>query len=111
VSVWELLRALGAAAVAVAAAAAAGRWLGRWARGQGGGAVRLVGGVSLGGGRAVWLVRVGRRVLVVGSGERGLLLLDRITDPEEVAELAPTEHGTRPAPGWAWPWEGGGPRG
>jgi len=75
--------------VVVGLAAWASRWLAGQARGLQRPAFTLLGGVALGGQRQVCAVRVGRRVLVLGLGEKQISLLQTITDPEEIALLLP----------------------
>ncbi len=50
-------------------------------------AVRVLGRTHLSPRQSVMLVKVGRRVLIVGSTADGLRTLDSITDPAEVSEL------------------------
>lgn len=63
---------------------------------QGPGGVRLLGYLYLGGRRGLALVRVGPRVLVLGVTDHSVQLLDRISDPDEVAAL----EGSPAAPLW-----------
>lgn len=55
--------------------------------GQGRGYVRLLGHVYLGGRRGVSLLKVGRRILVLGVTDHHVSLLETVTDPAEVAAL------------------------
>jgi flagellar biogenesis protein FliO len=77
-------------AVVVALAALASRWLAGQARGLQRSSFALLGGIALGGQRQVCAVRVGRRVLILGLGDKQVSLLDSITDPEEIALIAAT---------------------
>ncbi|MBE3590231.1 MAG: flagellar biosynthetic protein FliO [Firmicutes bacterium] len=86
--VWLFLRTLGALAVVVAAIVWAARALGRLPAQRERGRMEILGALPLGGRRSLALVRVGRRALVVGVGEREVACLYAIEDPEEVAELA-----------------------
>ncbi len=61
--------------------------------GQGRGYVRLLGHVYLGGRRGVSLLKVGRRILVLGVTDHHVSLLETVTDPVEVAAL---EEGAAP---------------
>ncbi len=54
---------------------------------QGPRSVRVLGHLYLGGRRGVSLVKVGSRVLVLGVTDHGVSLLDRVTDPEEIAAI------------------------
>lgn len=68
----------------------ASRALGRLGRGGvGGGSFALLGALSLGNGRQICAVHVGRRVLILGLADKGVTLLDAIRDPDEVALLLP----------------------
>lgn len=55
--------------------------------GQGRGAVRVLGHVYLGGRRGVSILKVGRRVLVLGVTDHQVSLLESVTDPVEVSAL------------------------
>lgn len=85
--VWPLIRFLLAFAVVLVLAAVVSRAVARRARGFGGSPFRLLGGLSLGPGRQLCAVQVGRRVLVLGLGDKQVRLVDRITDADEVAAL------------------------
>lgn len=85
--VWPLVRFVLGFAVVVALAAFTSRALARRAGTARGGPFRLLGGVSLGPGRQLCAVQVGRRVLVLGLGDKEVRLLQSIADPAEVAEL------------------------
>lgn len=50
------------------------------------GALRNIGGISVGGNRSIQMVRVGKEILVVGVGEN-IQLLKEVTDPEAIEEL------------------------
>lgn len=76
-------------------------WALRWAARQGlmtprGGRVRVLERVALDAGRALYVVRVGRRVLLLGGGDRALALITELTDddlpdePSRPAEAAPS---------------------
>lgn len=54
---------------------------------QGRGGVRVLGHLFLGGRRGVSLVKVGPRILVLGVTDHGVNLLERISDPGEVAAI------------------------
>ncbi len=84
---WQAIRFVLAFALVLAAAAGGSRWLARQARGGSSAGVRLVGGVSLGGGRSVCAVHVGRRVLVLGVADHQVRLLQTITDADEVEAM------------------------
>lgn len=85
---WQALRFVLAFGLVLLAAALGSRWLAGRARGAQSPGLRLLGGLSLGGGRALCAVEVGRRVLVLGLGDRQVHLLATLTDPEEVSLLA-----------------------
>lgn len=85
---WLFLRTLGALAVVVGAIVWAARVLGRLPANRERGRMELLGALPLGGRRSLALVKVGRRALVVGVGEREVACLYAIEDPAEVAELA-----------------------
>ncbi len=69
------------------------RWLGRRLSGAGG-ALRVLTGLRLGAASVV-VVKVGRRVLVLGTSERHVEVLCTITDPEEIALLEEPAVGPR----------------
>lgn len=52
------------------------------------GKLKLLGRLGLGPKKGVALVQVAGSVLVLGVGEDGVRLLDKITDPDQVAQLA-----------------------
>lgn len=54
---------------------------------QGARGVRVLGHLYLGGRRGVSLVKVGSRILVLGVTDHGVSLLERVTDPDEVAAI------------------------
>jgi len=85
--VWPLLRFLLGFAVVLALAALVSRTVALRAGGGGVSPFRWLGGLPLGPGRQICAVRVGRRVLVLGLGDKQVSLLDSITDPEEVEAL------------------------
>jgi flagellar biogenesis protein FliO len=92
-AVWGIVRFLLAFAVVIFLAAAASRLFASRAQGGRGGGLRLLGALQLGGGRAVAAVGVGRRVLVVGLGDKQVSLLMRLEDASELAVDAPGEPG------------------
>lgn len=100
--VWPLIRFLLAFALVVALAALASRWLASRARGSAALPLQMLGGLSLGAGRQICLVRLGRRVLVLGLADKQVRLLERIVDPDEVAELMrpPADSPTAPFAGF-----------
>jgi len=95
---WPLIRFILAFALVVALAALASRWVATRARGGGTSPLQLLGGLSLGAGRQICAVRVGRRVLVLGLGDKQVRLLDVVVDPEEVRELSPDQSSAAVAP-------------
>lgn len=96
----QVVRFVLAFGLVLLAAWGASRWLGRRGAAGGHGALRLLGGVSLGSGRSLCLVQVGRRVLVLGLADKEIRLLSSIRDPDELAllgvELQPPP---QPSPG------------
>lgn len=83
-----VIRLVGSLALVVGGALLAGRLLRRVQRGQGAG-LRLLGRLSLAKGTALFLVGVGDRRFLVGSGDRG--------GPRLLAELEPARDATDPA--------------
>lgn len=79
----DVARVALALAVLVPLAYAAARAVARPA-GRPGRALRLVEVLPLGSGRFVYLVAVGRRLLVLGSSGSGLARLDALENPDEV---------------------------
>ncbi len=88
VAIWGAVRFVMAFAAVLLLAGWVSRWLAVQSRGARGGALAVVGAVGLGGARQVCLVRVGRRVLVLGIADKHVELLCSITDPQEIAEIA-----------------------
>ncbi|MBI4577932.1 MAG: flagellar biosynthetic protein FliO [Planctomycetes bacterium] len=88
--VWTrmALTSLGVLGVIVLAALAARRLLPGARLGSPARHLRVVGRAPLGPRHSVCLVRVGRRVLVLGVGPEGVNALATVDDPEEVAHLA-----------------------
>ena len=84
---WSAVRFIVAFAAVLLLAAWVSRWLAIQSRGARGGSLAVLGAVGLGGARQVCLVRVGRRVLVLGIADKQVELLCSITDPQEIAEL------------------------
>lgn len=82
---WALLKMLGALVVVCSLAFILLRYgLRRLASPSlGGGMLRVVDRCQLGPGRALWVVEVGHRAFLMGSGERAIELLAEL-DPEEV---------------------------
>ena len=68
--------------------------------GRDAGPLRVVGRTSLSPKHSVYLLRVGDRVLIVGTGPQGPpSLLGEVTDPAELARLAPALRDRRRRPG------------
>lgn len=82
----EVARVAVALAVLVPLAYVATRTIAR-PGGRAGRALRVVEVLPLGSGRFVYLVAVGRRLLVLGACNAGLARLDVVDDPEEVKAL------------------------
>lgn len=98
--IWGLIKILLALAVVAGLAYGLTRLLvQRLPAAQGPGGVRLLGSLYLGGRRGLALVKVGSRVLVLGVTDHHVQLLERISDPAEVAAL---EGGAAPP---LWPRE------
>ncbi len=53
----------------------------------GGGRIRILGRLALGARKSVTLIEVAGQVLVLGVGNDSISLLDKVDDPERVAEL------------------------
>lgn len=84
------------------------RYVGRRFPGLGVRHMRLIEQLPLGPKRAVCLVRVAGRVLVIGATDAQVTLLQSIDDPAAVAELTEAGaelaiHGAAAAPGPPWP--------
>ncbi|MDI3269589.1 MAG: flagellar biosynthetic protein FliO [Bacillota bacterium] len=85
---WTVLRVILALAVVLGILWSLRLFLQRWGAGMGStGSLRVLGGLSLGSGRSLTLVQVGRKVLVLGVADKGLQLLLVVEDPLEVEEL------------------------
>lgn len=85
---WSLLKVLIGLGFVVALAYAFTRVLAqRLPSQQGPSGVRLLGYLYLGGRRGLALVKVGPRVLVLGVSDHAVHLVERISDPQEVAAL------------------------
>lgn len=85
---WTVLRVVAALFLVLGILWALRLLLQRWGQGAvGSGSLRVLGGVSLGGGRSLTLVQVGKKVLVLGVGDKEVRLLHVVEDPLEVEEL------------------------
>lgn len=56
--------------------------------GMPGGRMRVLGRLSLGARKSVTMIEVGGRVLILGVGGDSITLLDKVEDPQKVAELS-----------------------
>ena len=88
----ELLRAFGTLVFIVIALAVVLYFVKRYAARKQQGPVdgpdmRVLNRVNLQQRKQVYMLQVGRRVLIVGAAEQGINILSEITDPEEVARL------------------------
>lgn len=83
----DVLRVVGALAVLVPLAYLTTRLVGSRVGLRPGRAMRLVDTLPLGPGRALYLVEVGGRMLVIGVSGQRMERLAAVTDPEEVAQL------------------------
>ncbi|NNU82592.1 flagella biosynthesis protein FliZ [Geobacillus sp. BMUD] len=95
VSVSDVLRLIGATAFVLFLLYALFQWLSRrqpFVSGQKG-IIEHLGGTSVGANRSVQLIKVGRRLLVIGVGD-SIQLLREIEDKEEINELL-TQHRER----------------
>jgi len=83
----QLLVYLLGSLLVIALAFVAVRWLARWqyqfTRGR---RMRVLEGIAVGRDRHLLLVQVGQKILLLGSTEGSIRLIDRIDDPELVAE-------------------------
>lgn len=99
----DLLRVLGALAVLLPLAYVTARLVGSRAVIRPARAMRVVDALALGPGRALYLVEVGERMLVVGVSGQHMDRLAVITDPEQVQSLRRLAGAGRPgipAPPW-----------
>jgi flagellar biogenesis protein FliO len=62
--------------------------------GRASGPLELLGRLPLDGRRAVYLVRAGKVVFVIGSSEAGLVKLGELGDPADAADTTHTTHTT-----------------
>lgn len=83
----DLLRVLGALAVLLPLAYVTARSAGSRLAMRSGRAMRLVDTLPLGPGRALYLVEVAGRMLVIGASGQQIERLATVSDPEKVAEL------------------------
>ena len=97
----DVLRVVGALAVLVPLAYLTTRLVGSRVGLRPGRAMRLVDTLPLGPGRALYLVEVGGRMLVIGVSGQWMERLAAVTDPEEVAQLRRLAGAGAPTPGAA----------
>jgi flagellar biogenesis protein FliO len=82
-------------ALALAICGALGLVARRWMPRSAGGAIQVVGRVSLSPKHTVYMLRVGQRVLLLGAGPQGAPAL--LTELDDLAELSPrSEEGGEP---------------
>lgn len=87
ITVWDFVKLIGATAFVIFLLYALLKWLNKQNRFyERKGLIQHLGGTSLGTNRTIQIVKVGRRVLVVGVGE-SIHLLKEITDEQEIEEL------------------------
>ena len=92
---WPLIRFVLGFALVLVLAALASRAVARRATGGRMSPFRLLGGLALGPGRQLCAVQVGRRVLILGLGDKQVRLLYTIEDRDEVDEFSTrTDTGT-----------------
>lgn len=96
----DVLRVVGALAMLVPLAYVTTRLVGSRVALRPGRAMRLVDTLPLGPGRALYLVEVGGRMLVIGVSGQRMERLDAVTDPDEVAQLRRLAGAGAPTP-WA----------
>lgn len=82
--VWQATKFLAAFALVIFLAAASSRYLAQRSRGGASAAFRILGALGLGAGRSVAAVQVGRRVLVLGLGDKSISLLTTLDDASEL---------------------------
>lgn len=85
-AIWGVVRFLLAFGVVVFLAAAASKLFAARALSSRGGSLRMLGALQLGGGRAVAAVAVGRRVLLLGLGDKHVSLLMTLDDAAELGD-------------------------
>ena len=93
--VWQVTKFLAAFALVVFLATATSRLLAQRSRGSASATFRILGALGLGTGRSVAAVQVGRRVLVLGLGDKSVCLLATIDDPGELQPPDGLEHPRR----------------
>ncbi|KFZ43330.1 flagella biosynthesis protein FliZ [Anoxybacillus flavithermus] len=87
ITVWDFVKLIAATAFVVLLLYALLKWLNKQNRFyERKGLIQHLGGTSLGMNRTIQIVKVGRRVFVVGVGE-SIHLLKEITDEQEIEEL------------------------
>lgn len=86
--IWQATKFLAAFALVVFLAAVTSRLLAQRTRGGTSAVFRIIGGLGLGGGRSLAAVQVGRRILVLGLGDKSVGLLATLDDADEVDRLA-----------------------
>ena len=87
VTVWDFVKLIAATAFVIFLLYSLLRWLNKQNRFyERKGLIQHLGGTSLGTNRTIQIVKVGRRVFVVGVGE-SIHLLKEITDEQEIEEL------------------------